>query len=167
MTCTPHDVNKDIRKTLRGIVGCVCEIFLCCLATFLRVEKEKKKVRWGGGGNGGCWMGVGGGKKDHWPWYTDRGWEWKWMCATMLVWVCVCKSCDVFPPWWRAGVKVYGSASAPQPEGPGPCWQQSEGRQSSKRPLSTSNEPSGLPQRLALPKRVTDISPQWTISFSL
>lgn len=86
-------------------------------------------------------------------------------CLCDYVCVSVCQSCDVsVSSLVVSRGKGLWFSPTPQPEGPGPCWQRSEGRQSSKRALSTSNEPSGPPQRLALPKRVTDISPQWTIS---
>lgn len=104
-TCTPHDVNKDIRKTLRGKVGCVCEVFLCCLATFMRVEKEKKRLGWWGDWEcvagkptiGRATLMLGG-----------CGGMWKWMCATMFVWLCVCEFvselwCQCFLPGGEQG----------------------------------------------------------------
>lgn len=69
-------------------------------------------------GGGGYWMGVDGGKIDHWLWWcTGGGCEGGVkmdVCHNVSVSVresvCVRVVMSVFPPWWRAGVKVCGSA---------------------------------------------------------
>lgn len=52
---------------------------------------------------------------------------------------------SLLPHRWWSGVFQLCS----RPEGFEPCWQQGEGRQSSKRALSTSYEPRGPTHRLA------------------
>ncbi len=62
-------------------------------------------------------MGVDGGKIDHWLWCIGGGGVGivkmdvcHNVSASICVRVCVRVVMSVFPPWWRAGVKVCGSA---------------------------------------------------------
>jgi len=59
-------------------------------------------------------MGVDGGKIDHWLWCSGGGGECENGCVPQCqcdyVHVCIRAVMSVFPPWWRAGVKVCGSA---------------------------------------------------------